>query len=735
MDLPPLSDASQQLMSAAASECVRRRHYYLGVEHLFVALGQADAAGLASALPGLGLDPDRFFKELMEAAPAQPHRPWGDEVVITPRAQQVLRLAAGEASRRGSARVDLSHLLEAILIESGGIPLRRLRAAGVSLTALQGALWRTTAPAPQATPALDRFGRDLTARARAGALSPVIGREKEIEQITQILLRRNKNNPVLVGEAGVGKTAVVEGLAQRLAGPDAPAPFHGARVVELSLTAMVAGTRYRGDFEERLLSVLQEAAATPGLILFLDEIHTLIGAGGGDGALDAANILKPALARGDLRCVGATTVDEYRRLIEPDAALERRFDIVNIEEPDPARAARMLDGMAGALARFHDVSIAPEAVSASLALTVRYVPQRRLPDKAIDALDQTCARVRLNQSSAPAAGTARVGAADVARTIAQWTGIPVENVSGEEASRLLRLEEDLRARVIGQDQAVAAVARAVVTARAGLADPRRPLGVFLFLGPTGVGKTELARSLAEVVLGDARRLVRFDMSEFTEPHSVAALLGAPPGYVGYEKEGRLIGALRSSPHSVLLFDEVEKAHPKIFDLFLQMFDEGRIAGAGGVTADLRQAIVILTSNLDPRPVAGREIGFTAPPMRQATPDLRAALTVFFRPELLNRIDEIVRFEPLSRDHLRRILERHFQEIAALASERGVGLVLHDDVRDWLIEKSAPEAFGARDLRRVLDRHLRQPLARTILDRGESGGTLTIAIQDDAIRFV
>jgi ATP-dependent Clp protease ATP-binding subunit ClpC len=739
MDLPPLSHAAQQLMSGAAAEAARRQHHYLGVEHIFAALGQSGRTSLAATLTRQGVQPAVLWADLMEASPAYPQRPWGREILITPRCQKVLRVAAALAARKGSAQVEEAHILEAILHEARSTPLRRLLAQGIHVAELYEAVMPSSPSAgAESTPTLNKLGRDLTARALAGALAPVIGREDELTELSLVLLRRNKNNPVLVGEAGVGKTAIVEGLARRLASDECPASLQGCRLVEIALPALVAGTRYRGDFEERLLDVVREASSVPGIILFIDEIHTVVGAGSSTGALDAANILKPSLARGEIRCIGSTTIEEYRRWIEQDAALERRFEKVRVEEPSPEQARRILEGVAGTLASFHSVEVPAEAQRAAVELTVRYVPGRRLPDKALDALDQSCARVRLN---APAATSPerplQVSADDVARTVARWTGIPIERLSREDAQDLLSLDERLRSRLVGQDHAVSAVSRAIVTMRSGLASPGRPASVLMFVGPTGVGKTELARGLAEVVFGDEKRLIRFDMSEFGEPHSVARLLGAPPGYVGHEAAGRLVSAIRTAPHSVVLFDEVEKAHRGIFDVFLQIFDEGRLTGADGTMADFRHAILILTSNIDPRPEPERRrVGFLDEDGGvDIQPDLRVALTAWLQPELINRIDEIVLFRPLSPRDLWRILERYLEEIEALGAPRGLRLEVDEPARDWLIRQSDPRFFGARELRRVVERCVRQPLAHEILRRSVPIGTVRVTLDGGTLRLI
>jgi ATP-dependent Clp protease ATP-binding subunit ClpC len=727
-------------MSHATEESQRLGHGYLGVEHLFVALAETRGDELAEAFETQGLSLEEFTDQLRSRIHPLENAPWGKDLLVTPRCQQVMRLATKLAARRKKAQVSDEHILDAIFREGRSVPIRLLRAHDAQVAEL----WEALAPRPGKAAEPDqsllvRFGRDLTAQAKAGLLMPVIGREAEMAQVAEVLLRKRKNNPVLIGEAGVGKTAVVEGLAAKLVGEQEGHPLARSRIIELSVASLVAGTKYRGDFEERFLGILREAEEDPQVVLFLDEIHTLVGAGASSGeAIGASEIAKPALARGALRCIGATTIDEYRRHIERDAALERRFEPVMVEEPTPDETRKILQGLVPSLEKHHGVEIAAEAVEAAIDLTVRYVPARRLPDKSIDALDQCGARLRLETFASKKGEDApppRVDRDGVVCTVSQWTGIPLERISAEEAGSLLDLEQRLRSRVLGQDRACRAVARAVLTSKAGLSDPERPSGVFLFLGPTGVGKTELAKSLAQVLFGDEKRLVRFDMSEYTEAHSVAKLIGAPPGYVGHDQEGQLVSAVRTHPHCVVLFDEIEKAHPQVFDLFLQIFDEGRLTGSRGQVADFRNAVVILTSNLQVRTEKRKTLGFsTGEAAAETEIDPREALAGAFRPELLNRIDEILVFETLREPDLRVLVDRYVAGLEKLAAARELRIELDDEVYDFLIRQGVSEQFGARELKRAIDRWLRQPLAEELLRRGDNAGTVRVRLSDDRIVF-
>ncbi len=739
MNLPPLSPIGERILAAATQESADQGQHYLGVEHLFLALAEERGADLTTALTRQKIDLTNYLEMLRVRISSAESQFQGDDIGPTPRCREILKLASRIAARTDRGVVEPTHLLSAVLREGRSVPVRLLRAVGTDVAALEEALRSKPKKVQTPTPLLDKFGRDMTHLATRGRLSPIIGREREMDLVAQVLLRKNKNNPVLLGEAGVGKTAVVEGFAQRLVDPSCPEPLKNRRIIELSVGSLVAGTKYRGEFEERILGIAKEAAENPEIILFLDEIHTLVGAGAtGRDALDASNILKPALARGELRCIGASTMAEYRRHIEPDPALERRFERILVDEPTPAEAVAILEHLRPYLESHHEVEISPQALKTAVDLTARHVLDRQLPDKALDALDQSCARMRLRryteaESRPPEEESIRVLEEDVASTVAQWTGIPLEKISGEAARSLLNLGDELKTRVFGQDPAVRAVTRTVLTAKAGLAEPECPLGVFFFTGPTGVGKTHLAKSLAEVLFGDAKRLVRIDMSEYMEEHSVSNLIGAPPGYVGHEREGVLISALRTHPHSIVLFDEVEKAHPRIFDLFLQVFDDGRLTGTHGKSADFTQSVIILTSNIDPRPERVTEVGFGASAVEPES-DARDALLTRMRPELVNRIDEVVSFEALDGDALRRIVDQYITGIEDLMSARELALKLDDDVYGRLIELGTSQQYGARELRRAVDVHLRQPLATEILGHGEEIAGIRVSADGDELRF-
>ncbi len=739
MNFPPLSPIGEKLLAAATQESADQGQSYLGVEHLFLALAEERRTDLERALASQKIELDNYLEMLRVRISSPESQFHGDDIGPTPRCREILSLASRIAARTDRGVVEPVHLLAAILREGRSVPVRLMRAVGVDVADLEEALRTEPKKVQTPTPLLDKFGRDITHLAIRGRLSPIVGREREMDLVAQVLLRKNKNNPVLLGEAGVGKTAVVEGFAQRLVGPAGPEPLRNRRIVELSVGALVAGTKFRGEFEERILGIAREVAENPEIILFLDEIHTLVGAGATSrDALDASNILKPALARGELRCIGASTLAEYRRHVEPDPALERRFERILVDEPSPAEAVAILEHLRPYLEAHHEVEITPQALKTAVDLTARHVLDRQLPDKALDALDQSCARKRLRRYT-EAAGALRQKAPivvldrDVASTVAQWTGIPLEKVSGEAARSLLNLEDELKVRVFGQNPAVRAVARTVLTAKAGLAEPERPLGVFFFTGPTGVGKTHLAKSLAEILFGDSKRLVRLDMSEYMEAHSVSTLIGAPPGYVGHEREGVLISALRTHPHSIVLFDEVEKAHPRIFDLFLQIFDEGRLAGTHGKSADFTQSVIILTSNIDPRPERTPVVGFETAAAETAS-DARDALLKQMRPELVNRIDEVVSFNPLDPAALRRIVDRYVAGIEDLLAARELTLELDDAVYGRLIELGTSRQYGARELRRAVDVHLRQPLAAEVLKHGEGIAGIRVSADGDEIRF-
>jgi ATP-dependent Clp protease ATP-binding subunit ClpC len=793
--------------AARAYEILQRYgHNQVDTEHLLLALLEQPDGVVPQLLQRMGISVDWMrgrLDEVLRASPRASIYGFGGtgQVFITPRVKRILDLANEEARRLGDDYISTEHLFLAIATERNTPAARILMDAGVTRDRIYEAIKdlrggaRVTDPGAEGRyRMLERYGRDLTRLARQGKLDPVINREAEILRVIQVLCRRTKNNPVLIGEAGVGKTAIVEGLAQRIVTNDVPELLMGKRIVQLDLAAMVAGARFRGEFEERLKAVIEEVQRAEGeVILFIDEIHTVVGAGAASGALDAASMLKPALARGELRCIGATTLDEYRKYIEKDPALERRFAPIFVEEPSVESAIQMLQGLRERYEAHHQVRISDAAIVAAVRLSHRYIPDRRLPDKAIDLIDEAAARLRVALNTLPPelkamkgeierllqeeeqAGLNRdyeraaqirmrrlrlqkefearraqwqrernldevVSEADVAQVVAAWTGIPVAQVMETEAEKLLHMEERLRERVVGQDEAIAVVADAIRRARAGLKDPRRPIGSFLFLGPTGVGKTELAKALAEYLFGDEDALVRLDMSEYREYHTVSRLFGAPPGYVGYEEGGQLTEAVRRRPYRVILFDEIEKAHPDVWNALLQILDDGRLTDGQGHTVDFRNTIIIMTSNVGTEHLRrSGTMGFLPATSERERMEERQrierALRETFRPEFLNRIDEIVIFNRLTMEHVMQIVDIQMRQIQARLAEHGLQVILTEAARRWLAEEGYDPSFGARPLKRVLQKQVESPLAVRLL-RGEfrAGDVIVVDVGEQGLIF-
>ena len=787
---------------AESQEIVRRfRHSQWDAEHVTLALLERADSVPARLIAEMGVNVERTRGELELALRKTPQLAYeSNQIFATPRVNALLQAAKSEAERMSDQYVAAEHLLLGVLSEGQGESVRILGEHGVTKERVYQALMRmrgghrvTDQRAESRYQALERYSVDLTALARECKLDPVIGRQDEIRRVMQTLTRRTKDNPVIIGGAGVGKTAVVEGLAQSIVSEDAPESLRGKRVLALDMAALVAGAKFRGEFEERLKSVIDEMKeAHREVILFIDEMHTVVGAGGGEGGLDAANIMKPALARGELQVVGATTPDEYRKHIEKDSALERRFQTVWLEEPSVDQAIEILRGLRPRYEAHHNVRLDDDALVAAARLSARYISGRQMPDKAVDLIDEAAAKLRLDVESLPPELNAKqreirklleeeesaaqrgdyeaaarlktdrvrieeefeaergaflgrdhkdivVRADDIAVLIAQWTGIPAQRLMEGEPERLLRLEDRLHRRVVGQNDAVSAVSDALRRARAGLRDERRPVGSFMFLGPTGVGKTELARALAELLFDDEANMVRVDMSEYGERHAVSRMIGAPPGYVGYDDAGQLTEAVRRRPYRVVLFDEIEKAHPDVFNVMLQILDDGRLTDGRGRTVDFSQTIIIMTSNVGTEEFSKGGIGFRAGQPaaeeerhRQAVMD---ALKKRFKPEFLNRVDEYVVFRPLARPELHEIIDLMLDEVRRRLAERSIGIEVTEAAKDWLEDEGFDPVYGARPLRRAVERRVENVIAKRIL-AGEyrDGDTIIVDASADGLTF-
>ena len=798
------SERARRVLSLAQEEAQRFNHNYIGTEHILLGLVRETEGVAARVLANLGVDLNKV-RSAVEFIIGRGERPTQGEIGLTPRAKKVVELAVDEARRMNHTYIGTEHLLIGLLREGEGVASGVLESLGVTLDKVRTETHRilsqsspTTsgygARTATRTPTLDQLGIDLTAAARANKLDPVIGRDQEIQRVIQILSRRTKNNPVLMGEPGVGKTAIVEALAQRIAGSDIPATLQGKRLVTLDMGALVAGTKYRGEFEERLKKVIEEIKASGNCVLFIDEMHTIVGAGAAEGAVDAANILKPSLARGELQCIGATTMDDYRKHVERDPALERRFQPVIVAEPTVEETANILRGIKGRYEEHHQLDIADEAVVMAASLSSRFIADRYLPDKAIDLMDEASSRVRLRNSTTPLSvkevtkvlenvrkekdeaitsqqyeyaaelrerevrlvekvetlehdwheenqkERATVTSEDIAEVVSMWTGIPVTRLAMEETERLLHMEEGLHKRIVGQEEAIVGVSKAVRRARAGLKDPRRPIGAFLFLGPTGVGKTELVRALSEFMFGSEEHMIRLDMSEFQERHTVARLIGAPPGYIGYEEGGQLTEAVRRKSYCAILLDEIEKAHPEVFNILLQIFDDGHLSDAKGRRVDFRNCIVIMTSNLG-SDLIKREtaLGFAikaeeAQSEKQSYERMKDKVLNevkrFFRPEFLNRIDTTVVFHALTRAHIMSIVDLMLEQVRSELEEKKIGLEATDAAKEYLAEKGYDPNFGARPLRRLIQDTVEDKLSEDLLGGKLHSGDIAVLDVED-----
>ncbi len=800
------SERARRVLSLAQEEAQRFNHNYIGTEHILLGLVRETEGVAARVLSGLGVDLSKV-RSAVEFIIGRGEKPTQGEIGLTPRAKKVVELAVDEARRMNHTYIGTEHLLIGLLREGEGVAAGVLESLGVSLEKVRAETHRILSNSSPSgsqgtrstsrTPTLDQLGIDLTVAARADKLDPVIGREKELERVVQILSRRTKNNPVLVGEPGVGKTAIVEAMAQRIGSGDVPETLQGKRLVTLDMGALVAGTKYRGEFEERLKKVIEEIKSSGNCVLFIDEIHTIVGAGAAEGAVDASNILKPSLARGEIQCIGATTLDDYRKYVERDPALERRLQPVRVEEPSTDETMAILAGVKSRYEDHHNVDITDGAVKAATNLASRFLPDRFLPDKAIDLLDEAGSRVRLRGSTTPPSvkeaqqglekvrkekdeaiasqqyevaaelrdkelhlnqnldelekewhegrlkERAQVMEEDIAEVVSMWTGIPITRLAEEETERLLKMEEELHKRIIGQDEAIVNISKAVRRARAGLKDPRHPIGVFLFLGPTGVGKTELVRALAEFMFGDEDNMIRLDMSEFQERHTVARLIGAPPGYVGYDEGGQLTEGVRRKNYCAILLDEIEKAHPEVFNILLQIFDAGQLTDARGRRVEFRNSIIVMTSNLGSDLIKrDMTMGFAVKADQAQTENqsyermkdkVMDEVKRFFRPEFLNRLDATIVFHQLARDEILSIVDLMMAMVRKELEEKEIGLEMTDAARGYLGEKGFDPVLGARPLRRLIQNEVEDILSDELLGgKIKAGGIALLDLEDGKI---
>ena len=802
------TDRARRVVVLAQEEARLLNHSYIGTEHILLGLLNEGEGIAARALEGMGINLQAVRDQVVEIIGQGAQAPTG-HIPFTPRAKKVLELSLREALQLGHNYIGTEHILLGLIREGEGVAAQVLQKLGAELTkvrnsviqllngsggteeqATAGSPSASRESAPSGSTVLDQFGRNLTQMARERKLDPVIGRAREIERVMQILSRRTKNNPVLIGEPGVGKTAIVEGLAQRIVANEVPETLHNRQLYTLDLGALVAGSRYRGDFEERLKKVLKEIRTRGDIILFIDEIHTLVGAGAAEGAIDAASILKPMLARGELQTIGATTLEEYRKYLEKDSALERRFQPVQVDEPSVADTIQILMGLKDRYETHHSVRFTDDAIVSAANLADRYISDRNLPDKAIDLIDEAGSRMRIYRSSrdpdlseidkkmsevrrqkSEAVNSQQYERAaqlrdqerslltdrvereqslretgaetgwvideeEIAEVLAQWTGIPVHRLTEEETARLVQMESELHLRIVGQNDAIVAVSKAIRRTRAGLKDPKRPSGSFIFLGPSGVGKTETAKALAQFLFGNEDSLIQLDMSEYMEKHTVSRLVGSPPGYVGYDEGGQLTEAVRRKPFSVVLFDEIEKAHPDVFNTLLQILEDGRLTDAQGRTVDFKNTVIIMTSNLGTRDLRKKTVGFhtdgddvTYEAMKgKVTEELKR----HFRPEFINRIDEIIVFHELSLEEIKSIVDFMLARIRTQLASQGLDLVLTDDAKGFLGNKGYDREMGARPLRRAIQRLLEDPLSeRVLLGAFKAGSTVLVTIEEGA----